>query len=181
MVAGRPLYTLADYAAIESGSEARFEFVEGMIVAMAGGTVEHGRVCANVVAELRRSVRNSGCMALGSDVRIGDEASDFRAYPDATVVCGEPTYAEHPSHTVTNPVCVVEVLSESTAAYDTGPKLDSYKRIASLQTIVFVSQSSRSVIVHSRANGGFRTQQFESGHTLDLPRVGPVAVDDLYD
>lgn len=182
VLATRPVYTLEDYVSIEAESGLKHEFVAGQILAMAGGTVAHGRLGANVLSVLRSAVRGTDCMALSSDVRIGHAATDFRAYPDASVICGPPRYAARPAHTVTNPVCVVDVLSNNTASYDQGEKLLGYKSLAAVQSIVFVSQDSRSIVVHGRRGDTFEVASLGAGEQFELPGIpGPIAVDDIYD
>lgn len=181
MIATRPVYTLEDYVSIEEESGLKHEFVAGQILAMAGGTVEHGRLGANVLSVLRSAVRGTDCMALSSDVRVGHATTDFRAYPDASVVCGPPQYAARPAHTVTNPVCIVEVLSDNTASYDQGEKLLGYKSLAAVQSIVFVSQDSKSVIVHCRRGDTFEVANFGAGEPFELRCIpDPIAVDHIY-
>ncbi|MCK6548765.1 Uma2 family endonuclease [Myxococcota bacterium] len=182
MVATRPFYSLDDYVKVEEDSHIRHEFVRGEIFAMAGGTVEHGRIAANVVSALRAALRGTGCIAVGSDVRVGHETNDFRAYPDATVICGAPTYVPRPSHTVSNPRIVVEVLSEGTAAYDRGEKLLQYQSIPSIAAIVLVSQESRIVTVVRRTSEGFQSAQYGATERFTLPDVaGELTVAELYD
>lgn len=182
MIATRPFHTLEDYEAVEQGSDSKFEFVNGVIVAMAGGTAEHGRLSLSIGAELRSALKGSDCSAFSSDVRIGHADSSFRAYPDASVVCGEIEYAERPSHTVVNPVCIVEVLSEGTAAYDQGDKLKGYERIPSVRSIVFVSQEGRAITVHRRTADGFEEQSYGAGQSFELPGIPrAIAVDDVYE
>ena len=63
-------------------------------------------------------------------------------YPDVTVVCGEPAFREGARpDTLTNPTLIVEVLSESTEAFDRGEKFAHYQRLESLQEYVLVSQN----------------------------------------
>lgn len=182
MVATRPFYSLDDYVKVEEDSRIRHEFVRGEIFAMAGGTVEHGRIAANAVSTLRAALRGTGCITVGSDVRVGNETNDFRAYPDATVICGAPTYVPRPSHTVSNPNIVLEVLSEGTAAYDRGEKLLQYQAMPTIEAIVLVSQESRAVTVVCRTDAGFRSAQYGDGDHFALPGLPrEVAVADLYD
>lgn len=125
--ARHPYGTLQDYVGIEADSAIKHEFIEGRILAMAGGTVEHGRLAFAIGIALGPSLKGTGCFIASSDVRIGHEASDFRAYPDASIIYGSPTYAATPSHTVTNPKVIIEVTSDRTEAYDRGAKLEAYR------------------------------------------------------
>ena len=89
------------------------------------------RCSAAIDRVLGNALAGTSCFVLSSDVRVGHAKTAFRVYPDASIVCGEVEYATRPPHTVTNPVCIIEVLSESTANYDQGDKLAGYKRIPS--------------------------------------------------
>lgn len=184
MVASRPLYTLSDYERVEADSGIRHELVDGLILAMAGGTLEHARLAAAVVSELRGALSRAGrsCMALGSDMRVGHETREFRAYPDASVLCGEPRYAGRPPHTLLNPTLVVEVLSESTAAYDQGEKLAQYQAMPSVAGIIFVSQEGREMRVHRRGQDGFHLEAYGPGETFECPGLDvTLTVDAIYE
>jgi len=157
VIATRPFHTLDDYEQVEADSGVRHDFVGGVILAMAGGTVEHGRLASGVIGELRAALQGTDCMVLSSDVRIGHATQNFRAYPDASVLCGPPEYAARPANTVTNPKILVEVLSESTAAYDRGEKLEGYKAMPSVQAVLFVSQEAPVITVLRREGDRFES------------------------
>lgn len=182
MIATRPLYTLDDYVRVEEQNRAlRHEFVGGQILAMAGGTVEHGRLAARMTVALSSALAGTGCVVLSSDVRVGHATSDFRAYPDVSVLCGPPEYAAHPAHTLTNPRILVEVLSEGTAAYDRGAKLEGYQAMPSVQAVVFVSQEARIITVVRRVGARFDSTTAGAGEVFALPGVPQdLAVDAIY-
>jgi len=99
---------------------------------------------------------------LGSNVKIhvadALEPDDFNA--DVSVIQGEPLFVTLPSGKksntrITNPVLVVEVTSKSTIAHDFGDKLLAYKKIPSLQQVIFVSQYERLVTVYERKGPSF--------------------------
>jgi len=182
VIATRPFHTLDDYVQVEEDSAIRHELVGGVIMAMAGGTVEHGRLSGNTITQLNIALRGTGCVVLSSDVRVGHAQGDFRAYPDATVLCGAPTYANKPAHTLTNPRFLVEVLSEGTAAYDRGAKLEGYQAIPSVEAVIFVSQEARAITVVRRAGERFETSQHGAGERFLLPGVAAaLTVDSIYD
>jgi Uma2 family endonuclease len=74
--------------------------------------------------------------------------------------------------TATNPKILVEVLSDGTAAYDRGEKLEQYKRIDSLQAVLLFSQTSRRVELHERTERGGRTEVFTADQNVPLPSIG---------
>ena len=110
----RHRYSFADYLGVEEMSRVRHEYVNGEIVAMAGGTPEHSALSAAVVTLLGSKLRGGPCRPYSSDLRIRVRATGLATYPDAAVICGEPARdPESPTH-VTNPTVIVEVLSAST-------------------------------------------------------------------
>ncbi|MEJ7731539.1 MAG: Uma2 family endonuclease [Polyangiaceae bacterium] len=112
--------TYAEYLAFEEASAERHEFVAGEILAMAGGTIEHGRIMSRLTVLLSAALGGRPCVVLPSDVRVRIRAADRATYPDLHVVCGRVERDADDQNAVTNPVVVIEVLSDSTAAGDRG-------------------------------------------------------------
>jgi Uma2 family endonuclease len=104
------------------------------------------------------------------------------AYPDLSVVCGRLETDPEDPHAITNPILVVEVLSDSTEARDSGVKAAHYRHIPSLREYVLVSQHARHLEVLRRNEvGRWELFEYESGARVELASVGcDVAVDDVY-
>ena len=64
------------------------------------------------------------------------------SHPDVVVVCGELILAEGRSDTITNPVVIMEVLSESTRDYDRGTKFTAYRSIETLTDYILIDQDT---------------------------------------
>jgi len=174
--------TFAEYLAQEARSETKHELINGEIFAMAGGTVEHGRLAASVMGELRVALGGHPCSVLSSDVRVRVLATGLTTYPDASVVCGRLELDPEDKHTVTNPVVLVEVLSDSTEAYDRYDKLAHYRRIPSLRDYLLVSQHERR-IEHYRRNddGSWTLRDVQAGGEVSLASIGcALSVDAIY-
>ncbi|NEQ19387.1 MAG: Uma2 family endonuclease [Microcoleus sp. SIO2G3] len=62
-------------------------------------------------------------------------------YPDVMVIAGEPIYWENRTDTITNPIVIIEVLSESTAGYDREGKFQAYRTIPSFGEYVLIDQT----------------------------------------
>lgn len=148
--ARRPHYSLQDYLLIEEMSGVRHEYLDGDILAMAGGTPDHARICANVISLLSNRLEGRPCAVFTSDVRVRVQASGLDTYPDVSVVCGRAERDAEDKDALTNPVVLVEVTSPSTEAYDRGAKLDHYKRIPSLREVLLVAHGERRVEVWRR-------------------------------
>ncbi len=176
-------YTFAEYLALERASEAKHELVNGEIFAMAGGTPEHGRLAANMIAALLVQLRGRPCAAFTSDVLIRVRATGLTTYPDLSVVCGRLERDPADANVLVNPTVLVEVLSDGTEAYDRGEKFAHYRRIPSLQEYVLVSQNEPRIEVFRRNDDGksWTLHVAEATETATLASIGcEVAVDEVY-
>jgi len=144
----------ADYLAFEAASEAKHEYVNGEVFAMAGGTITHGALGVAVSTALSNALRDRPCRVLSSDVRVRSKVTGIATYPDVTVVCENIEVDDEDKHGVLNPRLIVEVLSESTEGYDRGAKAAHYRRIASLREYVLVAQDEPRIEVYRRNERG---------------------------
>jgi Uma2 family endonuclease len=146
----RPYLTYEEYLSIEEDAPYKSEYLDGEMFAMAGTTLMHAIITANVVRELGLALDGGQCVTCSADLRIKDPDSDFAAYPDASVVCGPAEIVHGKGMALTNPTAIVEVLSDSTEAYDRGAKFVRYRQLKSLQVYVLVSQRAPLVEVYTR-------------------------------
>jgi Uma2 family endonuclease len=176
-----PRMTYAEYLELERSSEIKHEYLRGEVFAMAGGTPEHARLAANVIRELGAALRGRPCAAFTSDARARIEATDRATYPDVTVVCGRLEHAPEDPDSITNPVVIVEVLSDATEADDRGEKFAHYRRLASLREYVLVSQRARRLEVYRRRDDRWLLDEAGAGETLRLESIEVVlSVDEIY-
>ncbi len=94
----------------------------------------------NVGASLHNSLMGSDCFVFPSDIKVELDRAEHYAYPDVSVVCGEIEYAAGRNDIITNPVLIIEVLSESTRDYDRGAKFQAYQKIRSLRDYILIDQ-----------------------------------------
>lgn len=132
-------YSEDDYFAVEASSGIKHEFYRGEIFAMAGASLAHNHLSANVLTLLRGAVRPQGCSAFGSDLRVKTPAGLF-TYPDVMVICGSIALTRDRPDTVTNPCVIVEVLSDATRDYDRGEKFTLYQAIPTFQEYLLIEQ-----------------------------------------
>ncbi len=142
--------TFEQCVAFESTSDAKHEWIDGEVLAMAGGTIEHGALAMAVGAALANALRDRRCRVLSSDVRVRVKTTGLSTYPDVSVVCDKLEVDPSDEHGVLNPSLVVEVLSDATEAYDRGAKAAHYRRIPSLREYVLVSQREPLIEVYRR-------------------------------
>lgn len=144
-------YTLEEYIELDKNSEERYEYFDGEVFAMAGGSIEHGTISANVVRALGNRLAGRHCRALTSDVRVKVPAAFPYRYPDVSVVCGEPVIESNlGQEMLVNPLLLVEVLSCSTAAYDHGDRFSAYQSIDSFREDLLISQERPHVVQYVR-------------------------------
>ena len=154
--APRQPMSIASYLTMEAAAAEKHILWEGEVFAveaMAGGTIPHGIVCANVVTALGVALSATRCRVMTSDVKVWVPRKGGFVYPDASVVCGRPERYPGTTDTVTNPLLLVEVLSEGTERFDRGEKFDGYRAIASLRHYLMVSTEGRRVEHYARAEG----------------------------
>ncbi len=129
---------MSEYLRLEEAAEFRSEYIDGHIVAMAAGTLNHALICSNLVGELGNALIGTDCKVFGSNMRIRTSPSGIYTYADAAVACGQLEVADN---TLINPVLIAEVLSDSTEAYDRGRKFGWYRQIESLRHYILVDQN----------------------------------------
>lgn len=92
------------------------------MLAMAGGSPEHAAIAARLARLIGNAIDGRPCNVYSSDLRVRVPATGLTTYPGLTVICGQLEADPQDANTATNPLLLVEVLSESTAAYDRGEK-----------------------------------------------------------
>jgi Uma2 family endonuclease len=155
MALAKPIHRLteAEFLEIERRAEFKSEFFRGEMFAMAGGTPMHSLIATNFARELGNRLEGSPCVVFNSDLRVKVEACGLYTYPDLSVVCGEPVYADEQNETIVNPRVIVEILSDSTEAYDRGAKFEFYRQIPSLQEYLLASQRQARIEQFIRRSG----------------------------
>jgi Uma2 family endonuclease len=171
-----------EYLALERASEMKHEYADGEIFAMSGGTFEHSATAANILGELRSALADRGCSVLTSDMRVHIPATGRYVYPDGSVVCAEPAFEDDKRDTLMNPMVVIEVLSDSSEAYDRGDKFAQYRTVPSIQEYVLASQKAPCIEVFTRqADGSWVLRTYQAGERAVLSAVGcELPVDEAY-
>lgn len=132
----QPTLTPAEYLDWEARQPLRYEYAEGQIWAMTGGTIPHNQIAVNLVALLRPHLRGKNCKVLSGDAKVAVSEDGPFFYPDVTVTCDDRDRTAR--NYIRFPCLVVEVLSESTEARDRGLKFRRYRQIETLQEYVLI-------------------------------------------
>lgn len=176
--------TYADYLAVEQSSEHRHELIDGVIVAMAGGSDEHNAIAGRLAMLLGQRAAPP-CRYYSPDQRFWISSTARGRYADGSIICGKPEHPPHDDQATTNPVIVVEVLSPSSEGDDEGDKRFDFESLASVQAYVLVAQDQRCVKVHRRDGTGVwpaSPEIYGHGATFSLPSLNaPIPVADVYD
>jgi Uma2 family endonuclease len=147
----RHRYTVQEYLELDDFVETKLEYWHGDIYAMAGGQLNHNRICANLIRVMGTALDGGPCEPLTSDQRVRTTDPSY-VYPDVVVACA-PELVEERS--LVNPVVLVEVLSASTEDVDREHKLPLYREIASVMDVLLVAQDRVSVEHWSRGVDGW--------------------------
>ncbi len=135
--------TADDYLAWEELQEEKHEFVLGETFAMGGARREHVVVSLNMATSLKQHLRGTPCRTYISDMKLQVEQMDAYYYPDVMVSCDKGD--QRAEQFLTQPSLIIEVLSDSTEAYDRGDKFAAYRKISSLKEYVLVDIKNRRV------------------------------------
>jgi len=170
------LYSIEEYLELERRSEERHEYLDGFIWQMAGASGAHADICTNLTRIVSTQLLGTRCRARSKDtkVRSGPAPRSRRAtkglfsYPDLAVICDEPQYQDKHRDVVTNSAVIIEVLSESTEAFDRGEKFLRYQVWnPTLTDYLLVSQDKPLIEHFARQSDGTWVYRFYQG--LDKP------------
>jgi len=167
-------YREEEYLELEKSADSKSEFFDGEIFAVAGASFRRTLISMNLGAELNALLRGKPCTSHSSDLKVKSEPTGLIAYPDVSVICGPPVFAEGTGNVVTNPTLLAEVLSDSTEAYDRGAKFELSRHIPALREYLLVSQRAPRVERFLRQSDGAWIWSEATGLNagLDLPSLG---------
>lgn len=143
-ILSEPPYTVEDYLALEAEAEMtdglRREYRNGEIVCMTGGTPEHNKLAGALYAALWFSLRKKPYSIFITDQRLWVPELKVYTYPDVMVIADPVVLQANRKDTVTNPLLIAEVLSNSTSSYDRGDKFATYRTIPTFQEYLVIDQ-----------------------------------------
>ncbi len=162
-----PQMTIEEYLDWEAQQEIRYEYVNGEVFAMTGGTIPHNDIALNLYTALRHPVRSSGCRINVSDVKVQVAPTSPYYYPDLVVSCDPRD--RHARKFIQYPKLIVEVLSPSTESRDRGEKFINYQAMPSLQEYVLIDPEKIALEIYRRGEGRmWLYSPYQSGDTIVL-------------
>ena len=184
----KPYVSYSEYLALEEKSPTKHEWLDGVVFdmeahGMAGGTPNHAALAAAVTFLLGLQLRGKPCRVFSSDLKVRILATGLATYPDLTVVCSKLETDPQDANAAINPTLLVEVLSDSSEAYDRGEKFAHYRRLPSLREYVLVSHLTPRIEVWRRndANRWELAQEAGAGERAELASIAcELTVDEVY-
>jgi Uma2 family endonuclease len=177
-------YTLEEYFALERVGEARYEYWDGDIICMSGGSERHYTISDNLFLRLSRLVEGRNCRAYSGGVPIDTPSLPPYRYPDASVVCGKPVFANISGiDALTNPILVIEVLSPGTEHLDKEAKRYAYQKLPSVKEYLIVSQDAPHITQYQRQGRRWARKDFgDLKSSLELTSINSqILMSDIYE
>ncbi|SRR5712692_3276072 len=148
-------YTLDEYFDLERSTNERFEYWNGEVFSMSGVSEEHDQIEGNIYLALRLALRGRECRVFLANMRIKVPSLPPYRYADVSALCGQASFEKIGGVDVlTNPTLIIEVLSESTEAYDRGDKFTHYKSIPSLKEYLLIAQHRPHITQYVKQDDG---------------------------
>lgn len=172
--------TEQEYLQLEQQATTRHEFIDGVMVAMAGSSKQHNLIAGNIFAHFHSALKGTTCRPYSSDIKVRAVSNNNFYYPDVVVGC-EPN--ESNDYYLEQPCLIVEVLSESTAKRDRTEKLIAYMNIPSLKAYLLVAQDKAEIDYFYRDEQGIWQVKLLEGleANLVLPcNAGTLQLADVY-
>ncbi len=142
-------YTPEEYLELEEAADYKSEYIDGQIIPMAGGTVNHNQIALNLSSELNFAFKKQNYRVCMGDVRLWIPQKRTYTYPDVMIIASEPEYFNNRRDTILNPQVIIEVLSKSTKGYDSPAetlcerkdKFETYRTITTFQEYLLIDQN----------------------------------------
>lgn len=135
------IYTSEEYLNLEISSDIRNEYRNGEIIPIRRGTPAHNQVISALNALLWFGLRSKPYSLFMADQRLWIPDRQLYTYPDGMVIKNPVELQSGRKDTVTNPLLLAEVLSNSTKAYDRDEKFAAYRTLPSFQEYLLIDQS----------------------------------------
>ncbi|MEH2411232.1 Uma2 family endonuclease [Nostoc sp.] len=146
-----PKMTVEEYLEWESQQDVRYEYANGEVFAMTGGTISHNDIALNLYRALYPHLRSRDCRVNVIDVKVQLTPQSRYYYPDVIVSCDPQDL--NARKFIQHPKLIAEVLSPGTSAKDRDEKFTYYLTIPSLQEYILIDSEKISVERYCRGEG----------------------------
>ena len=166
----RQTMTVEEYFRLEENDpNTRYEYIDGHVYAMAGGTADHDTIKSNIQRILWNLLRGSNCRVYSSDMKVYISATRY-FHPDVTVTCDSRDRGT--IQTIQSPRLVVEVLSPTTELTDRTWKLKNYRAHPTIEEYVLVDSRSLKIEIYHKENNKWIYDAFENSEEIPLNSLG---------
>lgn len=165
-------FTAEEYLAIERISPIKHEYLQGQLIAMAGASKAHVIIVGNLLTLLVSHLRGSGYLVYANDMKVRLPELNIFYYADIAVTCDQQD-RDSSEDFILHPKLIVEVLSDSTEAFDRGEKFAHYQTIPDLEEYILIHQKQALIEYFERkSNNLWVPQVFRGGDTFELKSIG---------
>jgi Uma2 family endonuclease len=165
-----PELSPAEYFAWEEKQLEKYEYINGEVYAMSGGSKNHSLISVRFITLFSNHLETSGCETGNSDLRVNILGTNNYTYSDVSVTCDDRDKTT--TQYITYPCLIVEVLSPSTEAYDRGGKFRMYRNNPILKDYLLVSSTSIEMdLYHQKDNGEWIIINYKEGDTIELKSI----------
>ncbi|MBO1347203.1 MAG: Uma2 family endonuclease [Hormoscilla sp. GUM202] len=162
--------TPQEYLDWEEKQPIKYEYMDGRMFAMTGGTIPHNEIAINLATALKTHLRGKGSKVLMADAKLGVSEKGPFYYPDVMVSCDERD--RRAIKVIYHPCLVVEVLSPGTEAFDRGKKFQNYRRISTLKEYLLIDAEEITVeCFRPKENGVWEISSYGEGDEVNLTSV----------
>ena len=162
--------TPKEYLDWEEKQPIKYEYMNGQVFAMTGGTIPHNEISVNLAVALKNHLRGKGYKVLMADAKLGVSENGPFYYPDVMVTCDERD--RRATKVIYHPCLVVEVLSPGTEAFNRGKKFKNYRDISTLKEYVLIDAREMAVeCFRPNENGVWELYNYGEGDEVTLTSV----------
>ena len=162
--------TVEEYFQLEENDpETRYEYVDGHVYALAGGSANHDTIKSNIQRILWNLLRGSSCRVYSSDMKAYISETRY-FHPDVIVTCNPRDRGT--VQAIRFPRLVVEVLSPSTELTDRTWKLKNYRNHPTIEEYVLADSQARKIEIYYKEDGRWIYEAFENGDEIMLHSLG---------
>jgi Uma2 family endonuclease len=165
-----PRFTPEEYFAWEEKQLEKYEYIDGEVYAMSGGSKNHSLISVRFITLFSNHLEGGSCETGNSDLKVNIVATGNYTYPDVSVTCDDRDKTT--TQYITYPCLIVEVLSDSTESYDRGGKFRMYRKNPILQDYLLVSSVKIEMdLYHKNDDGDWVIINYQAGDIVELKSI----------
>lgn len=162
------LYTVEEYFAFCEKNEGRFEYINGEIIEMSGESVAANQIAGNIHRYMGNLLEEQPFIFVQNAVKLQVRGGKAFRIPDFFIFHETGNQKKY----ATEPIFIVEVLSESSYNTDRVTKLAEYTQISTLEYYLIIEQEECLVEVFNREGKRWYVDFYNDlNETIELPAL----------